>query len=280
MSHPPMIALPDSLTPLSGSLADLARYILTNGPRKIFPASRRVRVVHNDVTIVDTTKAVHVWEHDGYPQFYFPISELKNCSCRDVQLVRSDGVARAALVEVTFPARIGAKETKSDRVIRFTDDRSLGALAGLIRLEFGSMDQWLEEDVPIYVHPKDPFKRVDTLQSSRSVEVRVDGKTVAKAVASVLLLETGLPARYYISPGAVDPAILRKSELTTKCPYKGDAEYYDLVIDGKEYKNLVWYYRHPTHESAAIAGLLCFYNEKVDILLDGQLQERPESLFG
>ncbi|KAG5919336.1 hypothetical protein E4U42_006548 [Claviceps africana] len=262
------------------NLADLASYILTNGPRKVYPASRRVRVIHNNTTIVDTTKAVHVWEHDGYPQFYFPLSELKHCSYKDTQLIRSDGVARAALVEVTFHARNGAKECKTNRVLRFTDDRSLGALSGLLRLEFGSMDQWLEEDVPVYIHPKDPFKRIDTLLSSRSVEIKVQGKTLAKAVSSIHLHETGLPVRYYISPGAVDPSILRKSELVTSCPYKGDAEYYHVVVDGQEHKNLVWHYRHTTHESAAIAGLLCFYNEKVDVYLDGQLQERPKSLFG
>ncbi|EFY99397.1 DUF427 domain protein [Metarhizium robertsii] len=265
------------------SLVDLASYLLTNGPRKVYPASRRVRVIHNNTTIVDSTKAVHVWEHDGYPQFYFPLSELKNCSKRDIQLVRSDGVARAAVVEVTIPARNGIKETKTDRVIRFTDDRSLGALSGLVRLEFGAMavtDQWLEEDIPVYVHPKDPFKRIDILPSSRPIEVRVGGKTVAKAASSVHLHETGLPTRYYISPGAVDPAVLRKSSLVTRCPYKGDAEYYDIVVDGKQHHDLVWYYRLPTHESAGIAGLLCFYNEKVDILLDGQLLERPKTHFG
>lgn len=140
-------------------------------------------------------------------------------------------------------------------------------------------DQWLEEDIPVYVHPKDPFKRVDILPSSRAIEVRVAGKTVAKAPSSMHLLETGLPARYYISPGAVDPSVLRRSDLVTRCPYKGDAEYYHVVVDGQEMKNLVWYYRLPTHESAAVAGLLCFYNEKVDIILDGEPQERPKTPF-
>jgi uncharacterized protein (DUF427 family) len=142
------------------------------------------------------------------------------------------------------------------------------------------IDQWFEEDIPIYVHPKDPFKRIDTLPSSRPIEVKIDGKTVAKAASSIHLHETGLPVRYYISPGAVDPLVLRKSDLVTKCPYKGDAEYYHVVVDGKQHDNLVWYYRLPTHESNAIAGLLCFYSEKVDILLDGQLLERPRTHFG
>ncbi|UNI15995.1 hypothetical protein JDV02_002475 [Purpureocillium takamizusanense] len=262
-------------------LAELAGYLLQNGPRKVHHTSRRVRVVLAHRTIVDTTAAVHVWEHDGYPHYYVPHGELtaRGCTLRDKSLVRSDSVTRAAVVELVVPARDGLREFRTDRVLRFTEDRSLGALAGLVRLEFGSMDQWLEEDAVIYVHPKDPFKRIDVLPSSRPVEIKVGGKTVAKAPNSVHLLETGLPTRYYLSAGAVDQSSLRKSDLVTRCPYKGDAEYYHVVVDGTQHDDLVWYYRLPTHESAGIAGLLCFYNEKVDVYLDGKLQEKPKSPF-
>lgn len=133
------------------------------------------------------------------------------------------------------------------------------------------IDQWLEEDTPIYVHPKDPFKRIDTLASSRTIEIRIGGETVAKSSFSVHLHETGLPVRYYLPLGSVNPTVLRHSDLITKCPYKGDAEYYHLVINGATHENIIWYYRYPTQESLAIAGLVCFYNEKVDILLDGEL---------
>lgn len=78
---------------------------------------------------------------------------------------------------------------------------------------------------------------------------------------------------------SVDQSVLRKSSLITKCPYKGEAEYYNVVVDGKEMENLVWYYRMPIHESAAIAGLVCFYNEKVDVILDGQVQQKPKTSF-
>lgn len=140
-------------------------------------------------------------------------------------------------------------------------------------------DQWLEEDVPIYVHPKDPFKRIEILHSTRLIEVKVEGVTVAKSPSSVHLLETGLPTRFYLPLTAVDQSVLRKSNLLTKCPYKGEAEYYNIVIGGVEKENLVWYYRTPTHESAGIAGMVCFYNEKVDIFLDGELLERPKTWF-
>jgi uncharacterized protein (DUF427 family) len=129
------------------------------------------------------------------------------------------------------------------------------------------------------VHPKDPFKRIDILPSSRPIEVRVAGKTVAKASSSIHLLETGLPTRYYLPLTAVDQTVIRKSDLITKCPYKGDAGYYTLLIDGQEMKNLIWYYRLTTQECSAIAGLVCFYNEKVDIILDGEILPRPTTFF-
>lgn len=120
---------------------------------------------------------------------------------------------------------------------------------------------------------------MDTLASSRPIEIRVAGKTVAKSTSAVHLLETGLPTRYYLPVSAVDQGVLRDSNLLTRCPYKGDAEYYHVVVDEVEMENLVWYYRLPTHESAAIAGLVCFYNEKVDIVLDGKLLDRPKTHF-
>jgi uncharacterized protein (DUF427 family) len=93
------------------------------------------------------------------------------------------------------------------------------------------------------------------------------------------LLETSLPTRYYVPLTSVDLSVLRKSDLVTQCPYKGSAEYYNVVVNGEELKNIVWYYRTPTHESAVIANLVCFYNEKVDIILDGKQLKRPKTHF-
>lgn len=140
-------------------------------------------------------------------------------------------------------------------------------------LTYSPKDTWLEEDIPIYGHPKDPFKRLDILPSTRPIEVRIAGKTIAKSNFANHLHETGLRVRYYLPLASVDPAILRPSSTTSYCPYKGTAEYYDVVLDGKEYKDVVWYYKAPIHESLAIAGLVSFYNEKVEILLDGKVVE-------
>lgn len=129
------------------------------------------------------------------------------------------------------------------------------------------------------MHPKDPTKRISILPSARPLEISIDGVVLAKPTMAHHLIEPLLPVRYYIAPTFVNMKILKRSDLKTQCPYKGDAEYYHVVVNGKTYENAVWYYRYPTHECAAIAGLLCFYNEKVDIKLDDKALERPITKF-
>lgn len=127
-------------------------------------------------------------------------------------------------------------------------------------------DQWFEEDTPIFVHPKDPFKRIDTLQSNREIRISLNGHVLAETPTSVHLLETTLPTRYYIPLSSINAACLRPSGTRSLCPYKGEAEYHDVVLPGGEVlKDLVWYYTRPTAESVGVVNLRCFYNEKVDI---------------
>ncbi|KAL7812725.1 DUF427 domain-containing protein [Trichoderma gracile] len=244
-------------------LSALLNRLRTSGPHKTLPTARRIRIIFNKTLIVDTTRAVLVWEHEWYPQYYVPAADIQNA------FLTNDALATLAVAE-----KPGVEARSTDRVLRFDDDQSWGVLAGLLRLEFSAMDSWLEEDLPIYGHPKDPFKRIDILPSTRPIEVRIAGKTVAKSAYAQHLHETGLRVRYYLPlASVVDPALLRPSKTTTYCPYKGTAEYYDVVLDGKEYKDVVWYYRATLHESAAVAGLISFYNEKVEIYLDGKKVE-------
>ena len=152
--------------------------------------------------------------------------------------------------------------------------------AGMVKIDFGTMDQWFEEETPIYVHPKDPFKRVDILQSVRDIRVSVDGHQLAHTQSSMHLYETGLPVRYYIPLTSVDASVLKPSETRTKCPYKGEAQYWSVEVGGKLHEDLFWYYVNPTIESSRVQGLLCPYSERVDIDLDGFRLERPKTHFG
>ena len=139
----------------------------------------------------------------------------------------------------------------------------------------------LEEDTPIYVHPKDPFKRIDCLHSQRPIQISLAGHLIASSPTSTHLYETGLPCRYYLPLTSIhDPSLLRRSPTRTQCPYKGEAEYYSVEIDGRTHEDVVWFYTRPTLECGSIAGLVCFYNEKVDVVLDGEELERPETHFG
>jgi uncharacterized protein (DUF427 family) len=139
------------------------------------------------------------------------------------------------------------------------------------------MDAWYEEDEQIFVHPRDPYHRVDILESSRHVKVRVNGEVVAETQRPKILFETGLPPRYYIPPEDVSTDALVKSEKTTRCPYKGIASYWSVEAGGERMENLIWHYSEPIPEASKIKGHLCFFNEKVDIEVDGEKQEKPRT---
>ena len=147
------------------------------------------------------------------------------------------------------------------------------ALHDLIRFAWDAMDSWFEEDEEVFTHARDPHHRIDILRSSRRVEVIVNGVTVADSHSPTLLFETGLPTRYYLPLTDVRTEFLRPSASVTSCPYKGTASYWSLEVDGERSEDVVWIYASPLPESIRIAGLACFYNERVDIRVDGVLQE-------
>jgi uncharacterized protein (DUF427 family) len=121
---------------------------------------------------------------------------------------------------------------------------------------------------------------VDILVSSRHVRVEIDGVTVADSRQPRILFETGLPPRYYVPLTEVRMDLLRPSDTRTHCPYKGTASYWSVDTGRAVHNDIVWIYRAPLPESQKIAGLACFYNEKVDLYTDGELQERPQTHFG
>lgn len=243
------------------SLSKLAQNLLANGPHKLEKTSRRVRALYDNLYIFDTTEARYVWEHPYYPQFYIPISAIKSVSLIKDTAVDDDKSA--------FLATLNGRSRSTNRVLTFEK----GPLSGLVRFDFSALDQWFEEDQPIYVHPKDPYKRLDVLHSTRTVTAKLDGVTIAESSSNMFLFETMLPTRYYMPQTVARWEYLTKSDTTTLCPYKGMANYYNVVVNGKEYKDLIWWYKTPTLESAPIAGHICFYNEKVEMYVDGVKEE-------
>jgi uncharacterized protein (DUF427 family) len=147
----------------------------------------------------------------------------------------------------------------------------------LIAFYFNRMDHWYEEDEEIFVHPRDPYHRVDLVQSDRHIKVSRDGELLAESSRALALFETNLPPRWYL-PREDVIATLEPTDTVTRCPYKGRASYYSVrLASGELADDLIWYYPDPINEASRITDLLCFFNEQVDLELDGELQERPES---
>ncbi|NJC82440.1 DUF427 domain-containing protein [Planosporangium mesophilum] len=214
---------------------------------------KRVRAYLAGELVADTTRPLLVWENPYYPAYYIPVEDV-----------------RASLVGDGDVLDVVVERAKAAGAARRYPDSPHPELREAVRLDFAAMDEWLEEDEPIYVHPRDPYSRIDTLASSRHVRVEIDGVTVAESRSPRILFETGLPPRYYLPLSDVRLDLLRPSETRTHCPYKGTAGYWSVEVNGRLHEDLVWIYRTPLPESQKIAGLACFYNEKVDLFVDGE----------
>lgn len=147
-------------------------------------------------------------------------------------------------------------------------------LAGYVVLDFSAFDEWWEEDEPNVGHPRDPFHRIDVLPSSRHVRLLLDGALLAESTRPTILFETMLPARYYLPREDVRAELL-PSPLQTTCAYKGQARYWSPTVTGSPVPDLAWSYEQPMREAAQVQGLVAFFDERVDVELDGRRIERP-----
>jgi uncharacterized protein (DUF427 family) len=233
---------------------------------------KRVRAYLGGHVVADTLRPLLVWEVPYYPAYYVPGEDVR------ATLVPTGGreVVGELGAGVVHDVTVGDGITAPGAALTFPDAPD-PAVRGAVRLAWASMDEWLEEDEPVYTHPRDPHTRVDILASSRHVVIEKKGQVVAESRQPRILFETGLPPRYYLPLSDVRLDLLRPSATESHCPYKGTAGYWDLVLGDRVFKDFVWIYRTPLPESQKIAGLACFYNERVDITLDGVRQEPPRS---
>jgi uncharacterized protein (DUF427 family) len=244
------------------------------GRIRIEPGAKRVRAYLGSEVVVDTLHPILVWEAPYYPTYYFPIADVRT------ELLEADGdVAHSPSRGDgrTFTVRAGGKEAPA-AALRY-ENSPIEELRNLIRVDWDSMDAWFEEDEEVFTHPRDPYTRVDILPSSRHVRVEVDGVTIAESTSPRLLFETGLPVRYYLPKTHVRMDLLTPTDTVSYCPYKGDAQWWSVRAGDRVHEDFAWSYRTPLPESQKIAGLVAFYNEKVDIYVDGMLQERPTTKF-
>jgi uncharacterized protein (DUF427 family) len=238
------------------------------------PVPRRIRAVLNGRVVLDTTSALYVWEWERYPQYYIPVTDIDPAVLVDERHEQqlSRGTARRYGLTVGAVSRPAALRV-------YGNDAHFG-LADRARFEWEALDAWYEEDEEVFVHPRDPYTRVDALRSTRHVRVELDGTVLAESASPVLVFETGLPTRFYLNRTEVDFTHLTATGTVTGCPYKGTTSgYWTARVNGKTHPDIAWSYDFPTRQLLPIAGLVAFYNEKVDIVLDGQRLARPSTHF-
>ena len=247
----------------------------TRGRVRIEPTRKRIRTRLGGVTIADSVNVLMVWEIPYFPTYYFPATDVR------VDLLTDSGEAKRSPSRGTASLHdITVGDHTAHQAARVWNDVKLDELDGYVSFDWPAMDQWFEEDEEAYVHARDPYTRIDILQSSRTIRVEVDGVTVAETDQPRLLFETGLPTRYYMPKIDVRFEHLTPADTATHCPYKGTARYWAITVNGETHNDLVWGYDTPLPESRDIAGYVSFYNEKLDIYVDGILEEKPKSKFG
>jgi uncharacterized protein (DUF427 family) len=236
------------------------------------PSPKRVRVVVGGETVADSRHVMMLHESGHQPLYYFPPEDV-----RSELLESSDRHTRCPKKGEASYWTIRAGDSVVDAGAWYYPDPIAGAegLKDLVAFYWNRMDHWFEEDEEVFVHPRNPYHRVDVVATDRHIRVSLDGELLADTTRALALFESNLPTRWYIPREDVS-ARLESSETITRCPYKGTASYYS-VAGPEDGKDVVWYYAKPMAEVGRIADLLCFFNERVDIELDGELQERPES---
>ena len=232
---------------------------------------KRLRVFFGGEAIVDSTRA-NLFRGGGPPVYYFPKDDVR----RDALAAtgRTETNARGTMALYDVRAGEHAAEGAAWEYTETADDAAF--LAGMLAFRWNAMDAWYEEEEEVFVHAKDPFKRIEAFRSARRVEVHAGGEKVADSASPVVLIEPGHPLRYYLPKPDVRMELLRPSETESRCPYKGKANYYSVETGSGLLEDAAWCYKYPTTETAGIAGLVCFFNERVDaIRVDGEELEKP-----
>jgi uncharacterized protein (DUF427 family) len=237
------------------------------------PWPRRVRVKFNGETIADSTNAHLLFETRHLPVYYFPRADVR----MDLLTATDHHTFCPYKGEASYWT-IGVGNRAAENAIWGYPEPydEVPQLKDFVAFYWDRVDHWYEEDEEIFVHARDPYKRVDVVPSSRHVQVILGGETVADTRQARFLFETRLPTRYYIPPENVRMDLLVPSDKATACPYKGKAGYYSAKIGDQTFEDIVWHYPEPIPECPKIKGLLCFFNEHVDnIKIDGVSVPRP-----
>jgi uncharacterized protein (DUF427 family) len=239
-----------------------------------WPVAERIRAIVGGEAVVDSRHAKLLHETGHLPVYYFPREDVR------VDLLEPSDhetfcphKGQASYWTIATGGR-----TVHDAVWEYREPLDAASfLRGHVALYWNRVDEWFAEDDLLLGHARDPFHRIDVHPTSRHVRVLLDGEVLAESVRARGLFETGLPPRWYLPAEDVRTDLLEASPTKTRCAYKGLASYWNARVGGRIVDDLVWSYPEPDHDGEQVRGLLCFFNERVDLELDGEQIERPRT---
>ena len=255
------------------------------------PTRKRIRATLAGEVVVDSTEAVLVWE----PRRIIPAYAVPRAHVRGELLPAPSSAPPAGPHGFRLPDGQAVLDPSVPFAVHSTEGEPLSLLAagqtrdgvafraadpdldGLVVLDAAGFDAWYEEGEAVIGHPRDLFHRIDVVPSSRTVRIELDGVVLAESERAQLLFESPLlPVRSYLPRDDVRVP-LQPSPTQTRCAYKGEASYWSIDLDGRPVEDIAWSYEHPLREGAPVAGLVCFFDERVDVALDGRAQPRPHT---
>jgi uncharacterized protein (DUF427 family) len=240
------------------------------------PIPHRIRAIFAKETIVDSTNVKMLHETGHLPVYYFPEEDL-----RADLLEPSDKTTHCPFKgEATYRSLRVGERVAPDAVWAYREPiESAPFLAGHAALVWEAIDEWFVEDEQAFGHPRDPYSRIDVYPTARRVRVLLDGEVLADSHRAMILFESALPPRYYLPAEDVRMELLEASSTKTRCAYKGSASYWHVRLGDTVHEDIVWTYRQPQHDADRVRDLLCFYNERVDIEVEGKPLGRPVTEF-
>ena len=253
-------------------MSDLASWTIEVPPPRVEPTPRWVRVRAAREFIADSRHALLLsWYGPGMlPTYCFPEAHVRT---EVLVATAATGIPHASTYDVvTGDLHIPRVAFRFD-----TPPDGSDALLGHWTFAWDAGVDWFEEALEIHVHARDPHKRVDAVPSERHVRIEVDGTVIAESVRPVAVFETTLPSRWYLPLDDVRSDVLVPSSTKSRCPYKGTANYFTVDVGDVEHTDVAWTYAEPVIECPRIAGLVSFFNERVDVFVDGELAPRPRT---
>ena len=254
-------------------MSDLASWDIGLPSSHVEPTPRWIRVRAGDTVVADSRRALlAVWYGPGMlPTYCLPAGDVRTELLEPSRPPADHGFA------VDHDVRAGDQVLPRAAQLFRDPPAPFEALDGHWTFVWDEGLSWFEEALEIHVHARDPNKRVDAVPSERHVRVEIDGHVVAESRRPHALFETSLPTRWYLPVDDVRQDLLVPSDTVTRCPYKGTASYWSVQTAESLHPDIAWTYPEPVVECPRIAGLVAFFNERVDLVIDGVRQDRPRT---